>query len=504
MIFPGLRGTPHPDRPDADPAVEYARMSDLDNDARIPDQFSRGEAYGDRTGAYWIADCFWDDGISAWREDAHRPQFEEFLEVLRSEKYRTVVVWEESRITRDPVVGAKFGRLMQRLRGVLYVTDGEKATVYNFARQRDRDSWHNAVGKSVSDSGLKSELVKRKQETKREAREFPGSPVGFGWSSTIVRRGRKFHTVWSVDESQAVWLREAARRIREGEGALKVANDFYDRGLRIPHRRTGPNDTATEGSLTAQTLTNTLRNPRIAGLYGSGDANTGWTVVGPIVNFPGILSEDEWRETVAALGTAPKRRGTSTRVQHTYAGWFVCHKCGRSLIRNSPRKDALWRHRLGKARTHFECDQSFHIAAAAAEKMMDELVSRYLKSRAWEKPGQIHNADDLRAERTKKEADLATLPDAVADETVTLEFAGQLERRWKQRLREIDAELNRQARFMIVLDGDKALQEWETGTLTQRRRVLSTILERIVVIPGKDLPLTERLTVQWRSPHATS
>ena len=491
---------PLPEWPDAEPALWYGRMSDVDNDARIPDQFARGQRYARLTGEYWIARAWADDGISAWREDVVRPEFEGFLTTLRTGKHRVVVAWEESRITRDPVVGAEFGKIMQRVSGRLIVTDGEKATTYDFRRQRDRDAWHGAVGKSVSDSGLKSELVKRKLDAKREAREFLGGPVGFGWSQTISRKGKKIVTEWSVNEEQARWLREASQRIREGEAVLKVADDFYDRGLRIPHRRTRPDDTMKTGTLTRASLTAMLRNPRIAGLFATGNVHRGWTVVGPMANFPAILTEEEWREPCAALEAVKTRKGTGTAVKHVFAGYYVCHKCKRSLIRNSPRAYALWRHRLGKSREHVECDQSFHINAADADDLMTRLVDAYLVRRDWEKAGEVADAEELKAERTEKEQELADLPRAITAKEISLRLGGQVEAQIEARLREIDAELARRARLVTVLDGQEALRLWRNGTLTEKRRVLSTIIERIIAIPGKDLPLRDRLDPQWRNP----
>lgn len=499
MEFPPLH--PLSQWPDADPALWYGRMSDIDKDARIPDQFARGQSYAALTGEYWIARAWADDGISAWREDVVRPEFEGFLATLRTGQYRVVVAWEESRITRDPVVGAEFGKIMTKIGGRLIVTDGEKATAYDFRRQRDRDAWHGAVGKSVSDSGLKSELIRRSLDVKREALEFMGGRVGFGWTQTITRKGKKIITVWSVNEDQARWLREAAQRIREGEAVAMVADDFYDRGLRIPYRRRGPDDPLEqEGSLSRASLSAMLRNPRIAGLFATGNASDGWTVVGPMSNFPAILTEEEWRETCAALEAVKTRKGTGTAVKNTFAGYYVCHKCKRSLIRNAPGKWALWRHRLGKSRVHFQCDQSFHIVADDADDLMTRLVDAYLVRRDWEKVVDVADAEELKAERTTKEQELADLPRAIAEREISVRLGGQVEAQIEARLREIDTDLAQRARLVTVLDGAEALRLWRDGTLTEKRRVLSTIIERIFVIPGKDLPLRERLDIQWRYP----
>ncbi|MGF7236251.1 MAG: recombinase family protein [Frankia sp.] len=500
MIFPELLAPV--EYPAAEPMVFYGRMSHLDLDARIPDQFARARRFERASGgAYYIAAGFADDGVTAWREDVVRPDFERMLEVLRSARYRVAVVWEETRITRDPVVGALFGSIMRKINGKLISTNGESHTVYDFTRQRDRDAWHDAVGKSVSESGVKSERVKRTFEVKRENREFRGGPVGFGWRVEWTRRGRKVVGTWFVEESEAVLLREAARRVRRGEAVLAVANDFYDRGVRIRNRRQLPGDGRERGVLTPRTLSEYLRNPRIAGLYATGSVQAGWSVEGTLSNFPAILSAQEWRETVAALAAVGgrRRRSTGTRVTNTFAGYYVCFECRRSLVRNGASKTPLWRHRLGRARSQMECEQSFSIPADEADALMTDLVEGYLRARAWEKPTDIQQGADLQAERTTIEGELRGLPAAIVAKTVSLELAGETEKAYRRRLEEIDGDLGRRARLTVVLDGAVAVQQWETGDLTDRRRILSTILDKVVVIPGRDLPLEDRLGVEWKA-----
>jgi DNA invertase Pin-like site-specific DNA recombinase len=499
MIFPEPAA---PAPPDGEPALAYARMSHLDLDERIGDQFTRIDSFtASSNGAYHVALRFSDDGVTAWREDVVRPDFERLLEVLRTGRYRVVIVWEETRITRDPVVGAHFGAIMRRIKGKLVVTNGETHSVYDFTRQRDRDSWHEAVGKAVSESGVKSERIKRTFEVKHENREFRGGPVGFGWRVEWTRRGRKIVGTWYVEESEAALLREASERVRRGEAAITVANDFYERGVRIRHRPSTPGDTRERGVITGKTLALYLRHPRIAGLYATGNNRDGWSVHGTLSNFPAVLTEDEWRETSAALAAVGgrKRRATGTRVVHTFASYYVCFACRRSLIRNTPRAHALWRHRLGKAQSHIECEQSFSIPADKADAVVTELIDEYLRSRAWEKPTDVEQGATLQAERATIESSLAALPGAIVAGTVSLELGGQTEKGYRRRLGEIDAELARKARLTVVLDGDLAVRQWRSGDLTERRRVLSAILHKIVVVPGKDLPLHERLTVEWKT-----
>jgi|GEM_PF-5091935 len=499
MMFPDL--APFPEFPHAEPAIFYGRMSHLDDDLRIADQFARARTFTRKSqGAYYIALAFADDGISAWREDSVRPEFENFLKALTAGPHRIVIVWQESRITRDPVVGANFGRIMHRIKGTLIVTDGETETVYHFTRQRDRDNWHDAVGKSVSESGTKSELIRRTFEVKRERREFRGGPVGFGWRVEWTRRGRKVVGVWTVDEAEGAVLREASARVRRGETVLTIADDFYDRGIRIRTIGRGAADRK-HGILTAKTLSGYLRNPRIAGLYATGSEKTGWHVEGEFSNFPAILGEDEWRETVAALAAGPKRRATGNRVTNTFASYYVCFSCERSLVRNTPEQGkGLWRHRLGAARSGVECDYSFSIPAGEADQWMTDLIDEYLRARTWERHTNIENASELRAQRLRVESDLAGLPKAVAAKTVSLQLAGRVEREYRAQLTEIDAKMARQARLSVVLDGDEAVRQWRSNDLTHRRRVLSTILERVVVKPGQYLPLQDRLHVEWKMP----
>ncbi|WP_261574721.1 recombinase family protein [Frankia gtarii] len=509
-----------PDLPPApsansDPGLFYGRMSHVDLDARVIDQLTRAlKDAAASDGDYFIAAAYGDDGLSAWREDVVRPEFEKFLAALRSGSYRIVVVWEESRITRDPRVGAEFGRIMQVIRGKLIVTNGETRSVYDFQRQRDRDAWHNAVGKSVSESGTKSEWVRRAFEVKRERHEFLGRTVGFGWNCMWVRKGKKVVGTWSVNEEEAEWLREASRRVRAGEAIATVADDFYDRGLRIQHRTSTRKDFEGEtGVLTRRTLANYLRNPRIAGLDADGNQDRGWTVTGELSNFPGILTEEEWRATVAALAggsatigaartkkkkdSGPERRATGKRVINTFAGYFVCFACNRSLVRTDTSDRALWRHQMGKSRTHVDCPQSFSIPAGDADKLATIMVAEYIRARAWAKPADTE-VGRLQARRARINESLEELPDKIADEIMSADLAGRTEKRYKAQLVKIEQDLAKLARFSTVIDGKAALQDLLGDDVMKRRRVLSVTLEKISVIPGRDLPLRDRLTVVWR------
>ncbi len=509
---------PYSEYPHADPALVYARMSQVGLDARVEDQISRAlkDAESSR-GEYYVAQVFSDSGITAWREDVLRPEFELFMDALRSGRYRVVVVWEESRITRDPVVGAQVGRVMQKICARLVVTNGESRTVYDFTRQRDRDSWHNAVGKSVSDSGLKSELVREAKTRKSERNEYRGAPVGFGWAVSYKREGKKFRSVWTVNEDEAEWLRRASQLVRAGKAVHEVAELFYQEGLRIRHRPSSRKDYKGEtGALTRQTLAGYLRNPRIAGLHAAGNTKTGYTVIGTLVNFPAILTEAEWRETVAVMAGATEvvadatgaeaskkskrvtRRSTGTRVRHTYAGYYVCFECKRSLVRTNASYTSLWRHRLGGAIHHVECPHSFSIPAGRADDLMDDLVAEYVRSHDWVTPVGP-DAATLGTERAAILAKIADLPKSVVAGTVSVELAGATEREYKVKLRTIENDLRRIAARTPVIDGETVLADLRSGDLAKRRRALAAVLDRVIVIPGADLPLRDRMRVEWKA-----
>jgi hypothetical protein len=128
---------------------------------------------------------------------------------------------------------------------------------------------------------------------------------------------------------------------------------------------------------------------------------------------------------------------------------------------------------------------------------MDRVVKEYLTMRLWEKQDASDDGS-LRAERTVIESQLAALADALVSGKISIELAGDAERKYKLRLADIDRELARHARLTVVVDGDHAAGQWATGGLVERRRVLSAILDKVTVVPGRDLPIADRMTIAWK------
>jgi DNA invertase Pin-like site-specific DNA recombinase len=470
-----------------EPAVSYTRMSKLNEKGeRIKDQDAQiGKFTEASSGAYRVLEKFSDNGIGAWREDVVRPDFERLLAALRAGRVRVVVAWRASRITRDPVKGAEFGALMKKIKGKLLISDG---TVFDFTTAAGRAAWHDATGQSSSDSDQKSELIREMHRRKRENLEYQGGRLAFGWTRRLEIRERKVVSVWEVDPTEAAIMKDIASKLRAGRSPSSICGELARAGVRTHSGR----------HFTITTIIRMMRHPRVAGYHTAGAA-TSRQILGRSTNFPAILDETEWRETVAALDAAAKRKATGSRIKRVYAGYYRCVECNTSLrwARHSGTLVPAWRHPHVGIASSIPCSLSFGVPADPADDLMDRLITDYLHRRPWEKTA-TDGTEKLHAERTVTTSKLDALADDVVSGAMSNDLAGRIERKYKTRIAEIDSELARIARLTIVVDGDEAARQWASGDLTERRRVLSAILDTVIVSPGRKLPLHERLDVQWK------
>jgi site-specific DNA recombinase len=478
--------------PGVQPAIGYARMSVRgEDDIRIEDQIERMQQWADGTdGRYVITEVFVDPGVTASREDVEREHFERMVAAIEAGRYRNVIAWHPTRITRHPVTGARFGEAMRRAKGKLFIVNG---AVIDFATPEGQKAWHAAVGTSAAESIDKGDFLSKMHQRKREDLSYAGGRVSYGWDLevTMVRQGGKitFKKEWKVVPAEADVLRDAARRIRDGEAVGHVCGLMAEAGVRT---RTGKVFSITW-------LRRVLLHPRIAGFrtYGPADSRQ---ILGMSVDWPPILTVQEWRETVSALDNAERRRTTGSRVKRVYAGAYRCPECATTMryTRGSGGRKDRWVHPTVGARTRPCGLGAFSVPAVDTDTLMDELVDRYLASRVWE-TSDGDDGRDLEAERVKLEADIASVVPKVRSGEYDSDYGNELVRSCKISLADVEKKISERARRTLVLDADDARRRWSHGDLTERRRVLFIVLDTAIVHPGTDLPLRDRLEVRWKN-----
>ncbi|CAI7981132.1 site-specific DNA recombinase [Frankia sp. Hr75.2] len=484
--------------PDSSPSATYARMSQLNVDGeRIDEQITITDTYAAAHGLTVVA-RFVDNGASAWREGVQRPGFDALMEAIRAGKVRTVLVWRESRITRDVGVGDRFEKAMKAAGARLISTDGKTSTVYDFTRSADCGNWRSAVAQSTGDSDIKSENVRAARRRKAERAEYMGGPVGLGWRSEYRRNGSKWSIRWIVIPEQADELRKAAAEVRKGTAINAICRDLHARGI-----------TTNEGkAIVPTTLRGYLRHPRIAGLFATGGSTRTWVTDGRMMsNMEPVLTLAEWENTVKALDAISGRhRSTGTRVKYLWAGFISCSKCEGKFIRATTRRGkpdefSSWRHKAGRGSDYSDCDLWFSFAAKPLEKLLEDLVSAYLARHPWTRSDAVSAVEGLRRERL---AVLAKLDDADAQleaEEIAPRTHTVVTRQHESRLADLDQQIETGTRATVQLDPAEAVRAWGSEDLRARRRVLSAILDTVAAYPDPNASDLRRLRPEDRAPY---
>ncbi|MCM3920737.1 recombinase family protein [Frankia sp. AiPs1] len=484
--------------PDPSQSATYARMSQLNVDGeRIDEQITITDTYA-AAHELTIVERFVDNGASAWREGVQRPGFDALMVAIRAGKVRTVLVWRESRITRDVGVGDLFEKAMKAAGARLISTDGKTSTVYDFTRSADCGNWRSAVAQSTGDSDLKSENVRAARRRKEERAEYMGGPVGFGWRSEYRRNGSKWSIRWLVVPEEAQELRRIAEEVRKGTAVNAICRDLHAKGI-----------TTNEGKpIVPTTLRGYLRHPRIAGLFATGGTTRAWVTDGRMMtNMDPILTVDEWGKTVKALDVISGRhRSTGTRVRHLWAGFISCHKCAGKFIRGTTRRGeqdefSSWRHKAGRGSDYSDCDLWFSFSATPLEALLEDLVSAYLARHPWTRSDSASAVEDLRRERLTVLADLDGADTQLEAGEISPRTHTVITRQLESRITDIDQQIEAGTRATVQLDPADAVRAWGSDDLKARRRVLSAILDTVAAYPDPNTSDLRRISPKDRAPY---
>ncbi len=324
-------------------------------------------------------------------------------------------------------------------------------------------------------------------EAERSARRAASAnfgPRGFG----------HVHDRSRVVEIEAAAIREAARRVLEGETLSSVVQDWNRRGLR----------STTGGPWRVNALSALLIQPRLAGLHVDGRG-------GPVEMWPPIIDRATHERLVALRASRSLHRRPPRRSQLN--GLLRCGRCGGPL-------HFLYR---SEANQYYRCPapaaggcSGVIVKARFAEQFVrDSVISRVdspefteMATRSFDPGRSLEGGIDGIV--TEINADLERLK-----ELATLWGERHITRaEWQQartdvarRLQDNEAKLRAvdsvKALLNIAGTGEDLAQRWSAMTEDQRRDVIRAVLDHVVVDPvggtgGKFIP--ERMRPVWREP----
>lgn len=327
-------------------AIIYARVSratDVSADTSTPRQIANCRSFLEAKGWHEHA-VHRDVDRSAYQPGVTREGFEALLREVTTGAADVVVVWKLDRLTRRSGDFERFWALCEQHRVALAsVTEPVDTTT--------------AIGLAVvrlllTFAGIESSVRGERLAAKWKEEALQGRPPHggrrpFGHSRDLTE----------VVEEEADLIREAARRVIDGELLTTVARDFEQRGIvgghGTPWTRAG--------------LRSTLLSARMVG-----DRSYHGTVVVRSCYAP-ILDRKTHQLVVALVAGTPKRmRPTRSLLQ----GILVCGRCGQTLVSSVS----------SKGRPMYKCPQvpqgcqRISVSASCVEELVVPTARRQLRS----------------------------------------------------------------------------------------------------------------------------
>lgn len=291
-------------------------------------------------------------------------------------------------------------------------------------------------------------------------------------------------------EEEAAAIRDAARRVLGGDTLSSIVQEWNERGL----------TTSAGGPWRVNSLSSLLLQPRLAGLPSDAAGATG---------VPAILDADTHARLVALHGTRQKGPRRATR-RYLLTGLLRCWRCGGGL-RGMPRSRGADLY-VCPGPPHGGCSGTAVTADHADDAVRDMVLARLdstelaglAASRA--RPASAHQTSvrqTVRALAAHRQR-LDDLDDMWASGEISRAEWLSLKRNVGGRTKEAEAEVARLARVdsleALAGTGHELRAQWPAMTVDERRAVLRSALDHVVVLaaePPKQIFRPERLQPFW-------
>jgi len=458
-------------------AAIYTRVSSdpkLTNRS-VEEQEAECRALCERQG--WpVVRVFVDNDLSASRF-AHkdRPAYAELADFLRGRRADVLVLWEASRAQRDLEDYVRLRNLCAEHQ-VLYSYSGK---LYDLTRTDDRFT-----------TGLDALLAERESSVTRDrvlrafrANAAAGKPHGkllYGYIRKYDDRGEFVEQVEHPEQADVV--REASRRVSEGEACRSVALDFNARGILAPKG----------GTWDLTQIRRLATNPAYVGLR----VHQG-VIAGPAA-WPAIVDGDTHRLCVDRMSDPRRKSQRDSSLKHLLSGAAKCGVCGGFM-------------RVQKNRTHFAylCKDAFHVSVKTTH--IEELVTAVVIARM-SRPDILEllrpaatgdEAAQAEEELKKKRQELEAFYDRAGDGGISAAGMARIEARMLPQI----AELERLAHptqihpLLREMAGPNAAEAWESFSIGTQRQIVESLMT-IRVHPTQQGARTfdpNRVEIKWRT-----
>jgi site-specific DNA recombinase len=403
-----------------------------------------------------VLDRYVDNDVSAYGGRA-RPEYRRLLDDIAAGQIDAVVVWHLDRLHRQPKELEEFFEILDDA-GVtnLASVTGDVNLATDEGRFMARIQ--GAVARKESDD--RSRRIRRKaEEIAEEGRVGGGGSRPYGFEDDRI----------TVRESEAVIVRECAKRFLAGEALRSICIDLNARSV----------PTVTGKPWRSQTLRRILGSARI-----SGQREHRGVIVAK-AEWPAIITPSETTQIRAVLSD-PSRRTNRTARRYLLVRLLRCGLCGETLV-SRPTDTGRRRYICAKGPNYSGCGHIF-IDAETLELFLVEAVLTRLDSpelaAAINGSSGDPDSDRMQAEVDEATAHLNELAEAYGRRTIGftewLAAREPIERRLTAAKRSL-ARLSR----VSALDGHvghaSALRKlWPDLTLTRQRAITAAVLDHVV------------------------
>ena len=444
-----------------------------------------------------VADAYVDNDVSAY-SGKPRPAWQQLLAQVESGAVDAVLCWHVDRLTRSP----------RELEDVIDLADRHGLALATVTGDIDLQS---PTGRMVArllgasaryESEHKGERQRRQIQQAAEAgHQVAGGRRPYGYA---LKRDTGRITA-TVDPVEGPIVSECARRVLAGESIASITRDLNQREVL----------TSAGNPWNRTTLRRMLCSARISGRreHIPTDSYEGVRpLVGEIVStesdWPRIISVEE-SDRLRALLTRPDRRLTTGGARkHLLSGILHCARCGRPMVGRSSRGVLRYVCNRNPDGGKGACGRMYITAAPTDERIRDLVLS------ALDSP---EMATRLR-QREALEPDLHARIRADEDELEALAAdhgKGEISRaEWKAARAPIVARLDAARERLATstqttaLDGfvgtlEEMRTRWEWCNVSQRRAVVTAVLECVTVHPatvmGRNRIDPDRIEPRWRA-----
>jgi DNA invertase Pin-like site-specific DNA recombinase len=413
-----------------------------------------------------IVDSYEDNDRSAYN-GRERPEYQRLVASVAAGDVDVVVAWHSDRLWRSVLEQQSFLGIGRNASLKLVATPGA-----DFDPADADDAFMSTMLTAVAqkESADKSRRMARRQEEKADKGEFHGGPRAFGHNPDRTREVKR----------EADAIRDAAKRILQGESFRSVMLSWNARGLKTPRG----------GVWRADTFNSLIAQPRLAGLR-----DHHGVVVGK-ATWPAIIDVKTHERLVAIIER--RKRGPKVRParKHLLTGYVRCH-CG-ARLKVAPNTEGVSRYVCPPRGNGSKGAACVSIIADKADAAARDAVLGYLDSKEFSRALASARAAAKDADRV-----VAKLSDQLIRDRARLSelgemFAdGEIDRSEYRRLVDrVQARIDAAERKLAQLNtaapsarlkgqGATLRRAWDAMTLDEQRDVIAAVVDHFVVDPAE-------------------